>query len=129
MRGFPRYLGVDPSSHFRYIPKMTWTVVFVSPVAEAEVRALPLDMQASFARLTDMFRDHGLSAMRQPYARHLSGKLWELRLKGRDGIARSIYVTASGQRVIVLRTFVKKTEKTPPREIDIALARMKEITE
>ena len=67
--------------------------------------------------------------MREPYAKHLSGKLWELRLTGRDGIARSIYVTASGQRVIVLRTFVKKTQKTPPRELDIALARMKEIRE
>ncbi|MEJ0040953.1 MAG: type II toxin-antitoxin system RelE/ParE family toxin [Rhizomicrobium sp.] len=61
---------------------MTWTVVFVNVIAEAEVQALPLDMQASFARLADMFRDHGLSAMRQPYAKHLAGKLWELRLKG-----------------------------------------------
>lgn len=108
---------------------MTWTVSFVNAAAEAEVKALPLDMQANFARLTDMFRDHGLTAMREPYAKHLSGKLWELRLKGRDGIARSIYVTASGQRVVVLRTFVKKTEKTPPREMAIALARTKEIQE
>jgi phage-related protein len=67
--------------------------------------------------------------MREPYAKHLSGKLWELRLTGRDGIARSIYVTASGQRVIVLRTFIEKTQKTPPREMNIALARMKEIRE
>jgi len=50
-----------------------------------------------------------------------------MRLSGRDGIARSMYVTASKQRVIVLRTFVKKTQKTPPREIEIALAHMKEI--
>ena len=76
-----------------------------------------------------MFRNHGLTALREPYARHLSGKLWELRLKGRDGIARSIYVTASGQRVVVLRTFVKKTEKTPAHELKIAAARMKEIRE
>ncbi|MDE1985010.1 MAG: type II toxin-antitoxin system RelE/ParE family toxin [Alphaproteobacteria bacterium] len=106
---------------------MSWTVVFVNSVAETEVAALPLDMRAHFARLTDLFRDHGLTAMREPYAKHLSGKLWELRLKGRDGIARSIYVTASGQRVVVLRTFVKKTEKTPVRELEIAWARMKEI--
>ena len=46
-----------------------------------------------------------------------------------DGIARSIYVTASGQRVIVLRTFVKKAEKTPARELEIAWARMKELRE
>ena len=106
---------------------MRWAVEFVSRVAEAEVTALPLDMRAHFARLTDLFRDHGLTAMREPYAKHLSGKLWELRLKGRDGIARSIYVTASGQRVVVLRTFVKKTEKTPARELEIAWARLKEI--
>lgn len=106
---------------------MSWTVVFVNGVAETEVAALPLDMRAHFARLTDLFRDHGLTAMREPYAKHLSGKLWELRLKGRDGIARSIYVTASGQRVVVLRTFVKKAEKTPARELEIAWARMKEI--
>jgi phage-related protein len=106
---------------------MVWTVSFVNALAEAELTALPLDMRAHFARLTDLFRDHGVAAMREPYAKHLSGKLWELRLKGRDGIARSIYVTASGQRIVVLRTFVKKTEKTPPRELDLALARMKEI--
>jgi len=108
---------------------MTWSVIFVNPAAEAELRALPLDMQAHFARLTDVFRDHGLTAMREPHAKHLTGKLWELRLKGRDGIARSIYVTATGRRVVVLRTFVKKTETTPPREIAVAMARMKEIRE
>jgi len=108
---------------------MSWTVNFVNAAAEAEVTALPLDMRAHFARLTEVFRNHGLTAMREPYAKHLSGKLWELRLKGRDGIARSIYVTASGQRVIVLRTFVKKTEKTPAHELKLATARMKEIRE
>jgi len=65
--------------------------------------------------------------MREPYVKHLEGKLWEMRLKGRDGIARSLYVTASGRRVIVVRTFVKKTQKTPGREIRLALERAKEV--
>ena len=65
--------------------------------------------------------------MREPYVKHLEGKLWEMRLKGGDGIARSLYVTASGRRVIVLRTFVKKTEKAPRREIEIALKRAEEL--
>jgi phage-related protein len=108
---------------------MGWTVGFVNALAQAELDALPLDMRTRFTRFGDMLEARGIEAMREPYAKHLSGKLWELRLKGRDGIARSIYVTASGQRLIVLRTFVKKTEKTPPRELDIALARMKEIRE
>jgi len=106
---------------------MSWTVSFVNAAAEDEVSALPLDIRAHLARLTDLFRNHGIGAMREPHAKHLTGKLWELRLKGRDGIARSIYVTASGQRVVILRTFVKKTKKTPQRELELASARMKEI--
>jgi phage-related protein len=108
---------------------MSWTVGFVNAAAEAELDALPLDMRTRFTRFGNLLQEHGIAAMREPYAKHLSGKLWELRLTGRDGIARSIYVTASGQRMIVLRTFIKKTQKTPPRELDIALARMKEIRE
>ena len=57
----------------------------------------------------------------------LEGKLWELRLSGRAGIARALYVTAIGQRIVVLRAFVKKTQKTPRSEIEIALHRAKEI--
>lgn len=106
---------------------MSWTVVFVSETAQAEVDALPQDMQMKFARITDLIRDFGLMAMRQPYVKHLDGKLWEMRLKGRDGIARSIYVTITGEQAVVLRTFVKKTQNVPRREIEIALARMKEI--
>ena len=106
---------------------MSWTVGFVNAAAESEVRNLPPEMIAHFLRLGELLSGGGIAAMREPYAKHLTGKLWELRLRGRDGIARSIYVTASGQRLIVLRTFVKKTQKTPAREIEIALARMKEI--
>jgi phage-related protein len=108
---------------------MSWAVVFVNETAQAEVDALPQDMQTRFARITDLIRDLGLLAMREPYVKHLDGKLWEMRLKGQDGIARSIYVTVTGERAVVLRTFIKKTQKTPRREIQTALARMKEIKE
>ncbi len=106
---------------------MSWTVGFVNALAEAEVKALPPDMIARFLRIGSLIASHGLPAMREPQVKHLAGKLWEMRLKGRDGIARSIYVAASGQRVIVLRTFVKKTETTPQREIELAFMRMKEL--
>jgi phage-related protein len=51
----------------------------------------------------------------------------EMRLKGRSGIARALYLTALGQRVVIVRAFVKKTQKTPRREIDLALSRAKSI--
>ncbi len=105
---------------------MSWTVVFVNRLAEEEVAALPEDMNARFLRIGDMISARGLTNIHEPYLKHLDGKLWEMRMKGRDGIARSIYVTASGERVVILRTLIKKTEATPRREIELAFERLKE---
>lgn len=69
----------------------------------------------------------GLESLSEPHVKHLEGKLWELRLTGRDGIARALYITAIG-RVVVVRAFVKKTQKTPRSEIELALQRAKEVT-
>lgn len=106
---------------------MTWTVGFLNDAAQAEVEALPASLRASFLRIVELIEAEGLERMREPYVKHLEGKLWEMRLKGRDGIARSVYVTAAGKRVVVLRTFVKKTQKTPRRELKLAKERAKEI--
>ncbi|HTQ13453.1 MAG TPA: type II toxin-antitoxin system RelE/ParE family toxin [Rhizomicrobium sp.] len=104
-----------------------WPVFFVNAAARAELDALPADMRAKFERIVALIQSHGLEKVREPYVKHLDGKLWEMRLIGRDGIARAIYVTASGKRVFVLRTFVKKTEKTPKRELELARERAKEV--
>jgi phage-related protein len=53
--------------------------------------------------------------------------MWELRITGRDGISRAIYVTAAVRRVVILRVFIKKTRQTPPRELEIAWQRAKEV--
>jgi phage-related protein len=105
----------------------SWTVVFLNEVARGEVEALPESLRASFLRVVELIESEGLDRMREPYVKHLEGKLWEMRLKGRDGIARSVYVTAAGKRVVVLRTFVKKTQKTPRQELKLARSRAKEI--
>lgn len=64
-----------------------------------------------------------------PHVRHLTGPLWEIRLSGRDGIARALHVVASGRRVVVVRAYVKKTRRTPRRENEVALRRAKEETQ
>jgi phage-related protein len=107
---------------------MTWSVFFANREAQREVDVLPLDTRASVERIVRLIQDFGIDRVHEPYIKHLDGRLWEMRLKGKDGIARSIYVTASGRRVVVLRTFVKKTQKTPRRELDLAHRRAKEIT-
>ena len=65
----------------------------------------------------------GLERVGAPHVKHLEGRLWEIRLQGRSGISRALYVAATDRRVVIVRVFVKKTEKTPRREIDLALAR------
>jgi len=107
---------------------MTWSVFFLNREAQREVDVLPLDTRASFERIVRLIQDFGIDRVHEPYIKHLEDRLWEMRLKGKDGIARSIYVTASGRRVMVLRTFVKKTQKTPRRELDLAHRRAKEVT-
>jgi phage-related protein len=107
---------------------MPWRVEILNEIVVAEIAALPADMQARFLRLAERIGQAGLESLGEPHVKHLEGKLWELRLTGRDGIARALYVTAIGRRVVVVRAFVKKTQKTPPAEIKLALQRAKEIT-
>jgi phage-related protein len=103
-----------------------WTVEYL-PVAIEERATLAPDMRARLARMSELIEESGLSNLPRDWARSLGDKLWELRITGRDGIARAIYVTATGRRVVIVRIFVKKTQKTPPRELEIARQRAKEV--
>lgn len=106
---------------------MNWKVEALDDVVMAEITSLPKDMRAKFEHISKMIMSFGLEKMREPYVKHIEGSLWEMRLMGRDGIARAFYVTASGRRVVVLRAFRKKTQKTPRGEIELALKRAKEV--
>ena len=106
---------------------MRWHVEFLDEGVRSALEALPTDTVASFLRISRLIEAEGVHKLREPYVKHLEGPLWEMRLKGRDGIARAAYVTANGQRVVVVHVFVKKTQKTPRREIDMALKRAKEV--
>ena len=92
---------------------MTWRVETLNETVERELDALPADMQARFARIGRLIGTFGLERVGAPHVRHLTGPLWEIRLSGRDGIARALYVVATGRRVVVVRAFVKKTRRTP----------------
>ena len=105
---------------------MAWSVETLNEAVEAELEELPADMRARFVHISSLIEEFGLERIREPHVKHLQGPLWEMRLKGRDGIARAIYVTAVGRRVIVVRVFRKKARKTPKREIELALKRAKE---
>lgn len=100
---------------------MTWKVETLNKIVDEEILSLPADMQARFFRIADLIESLGLQSVGMPHVRPLRDKLWEIRMKGRDGIARALYVATTGKRVIVVRAFVKKTQTTPKSEIELAL--------
>ena len=106
---------------------MRWVVETLNAAVDVELAELPADMRAQLSRISFMIEEFGLERMRHPHVKHLIGPLWEMRMRGRDGISRALYVAASGRRVVIVRAFAKKTEKTPSREIALALSRAKEV--
>ena len=106
---------------------MQWLFAFASAAVKAELNALPADMRAYFERIVRLVNTVGLERVHEPYIKHLEDQLWEMRLHGRSGIARALYITAVGRRMVILRVFVKKTQKTPRREIALARQRAREV--
>lgn len=104
-----------------------WAVEILNGLVEAELLALPKDMQARFLRISELLESFGPQQVGLPHVRPLGEKLWEMRLTGRDGIGRAIYTAAAGRRLVVLHAFVKKTQKTPLAAMNLALKRLKEV--
>ncbi|MEP3438601.1 MAG: type II toxin-antitoxin system RelE/ParE family toxin [Hoeflea sp.] len=106
---------------------MTWIVETLDASVDAELSSLPADQIAKFIRIGELIETLGLEHIREPHVKHLEGPLWEIRMKGRDGISRALYVVARPKRVVVVRVFAKKTRKTPRREIELALKRAEDV--
>lgn len=100
-----------------------WTVT-IHALAEAELQALPADMRASFLHIGELLEAFGPQRVGLPHVRPLEGKLWEMRMRGRDGIARAVYAAVQGRTLVVLHVFVKKTRTTPRAAIETARKRL-----
>lgn len=105
---------------------MLYSIHYYSEEVQAKVLSLPKTLLARYFNLTDRMLANG-SNLGYPHTEAFGGGLFELRLKGPEGIARVFYCTQMGRRIMVLHCFVKKTDKTPPAERRIAEARLKEI--
>ena len=101
----------------------TWTVT-LHPLAEQELLALPADMQSRFVHIAELLQDFVPQRVGLPHIRPLESKLWEMRMQGRDGIARAVYAAVQGRRLLVLHVFLKKTQTTPRKAIETALKRL-----
>lgn len=105
---------------------MKWEVVYYSEKIEQQILALPNDLKAHYLRLADLIGTYG-PHLKPPHTKAMGNGLFELRLKGHEGIARVFYCTIVGRKVVMLHGFIKKSQKTPRKELDIATKRMNEV--
>lgn len=105
---------------------MAYSISYYSESVQADILGLPVGILADYLRLTDLLEEFGPS-LRMPHSRAMGDGLFELRPKGREGIGRVFYCYLIGQRIVVLHSFIKKTQETPRRELKIATARMQEV--
>ena len=105
----------------------TWIVVTLDAQVDAELEALPADMRAKLARISELIAAVGIESVGMPHVRPVRPPLWEFRLSGQGGEGRALYMISRENRVVILRAFVKKTRKTPQKDIDLALKRSKQL--
>ena len=106
---------------------MSWIIDYFSEEVRLEIDSLPVGIRASYSRLAELLEEFGRD-IRMPHSRAMGGGLFELRPRGREGIARVFYCMKVGRKIVILHSFIKKTNETPKRELDIARRRQREVS-
>jgi phage-related protein len=105
---------------------MDWEIAYHSDEVFNAIRALPAGIRARYVHLTERMVTFGPD-LGMPHTRPLGKGLFELRMKSKEGIGRVFFCTLPGRRIIMLHAFVKKSQKTPAKELKIARTRQKEV--
>lgn len=105
---------------------MAWKITFYSVTVEEAILALPAGLVARFLRYAERMEVYGPD-LGMPHTRAMGDGLFELRLRAAEGIARILFCALPGREIIMLHQFIKKTEKTPVKELEIVRQRMREL--
>lgn len=105
---------------------MEWQIIYYNSKLEKEILNLATGLLARYLRLTDLLLELG-SNLGLPHTRSMGNGLFELRVKSKEGIARVFFCTKVGKKIVMLHSFIKKSQKTPKKEIAIAKNRMSEV--
>ena len=105
---------------------MSWKVTFISEKVERDTLGFPAGILAHLLHILELVEEFGPNLGR-PHTAPMGDGLFEIRARGKEGIGRSLFCTLKGQEVVILHSFVKKTQRTPKKELDLARRRMKEL--
>jgi len=105
---------------------MTWQLSYYNARVAKQVEAWPAGIRAGFLRIAELMQTYGPD-IGMPHTKAMGAGLFEVRAKGREGIGRAFYCTLVGERIVILHAIIKKSDKTPARELATARARQKEV--
>ena len=105
---------------------MKWEIVYFSEKVRCWIDDMPLGIRAYYARITERLLKTGPN-LGMPFTRAMGNGLFELRIKGKGGISRIFYSTVKDKKIVMLHGFIKKSSKTPKKELKIAKQRMREV--
>ena len=105
---------------------MEWEIIYYNEVIQDQIASMPAGIQARYLRLTERMRIYGAN-LGMPHTRAMKDGLFELRMKSKEGIGRVFYCTLLNKRIVMLHSFIKKTQTTPSKELKIAISRMNEV--
>jgi phage-related protein len=105
---------------------MAWSIEYYNQTVEQAVLRLPSGLLARYLRLTELMIEFGPN-LGMPHTRAMGEGLFELRVKGQEGTARVFYCTVVQRRIVMLHVFIKKSQKTPKRELETAKRRLQEV--
>lgn len=105
---------------------MDFKISYYNEALQEEIFELPKTLVTRYVMLTSRMLALGPN-LGEPHTKAFGNGLFELRLKGAEGIARVFYCTLVGKRIVMLHSFVKKSERTPQRERETAETRLKEV--
>ncbi len=103
-----------------------YTITYYSAQLQLDIETLPKTLRAKYARYALLMTEYGAN-LGMPHTKAMGDGLFELRLKGAEGIARVFYCVIINLQIVMLHSFIKKTDKTPPKELETALKRFKEV--
>ena len=105
---------------------MNYEIAYFHPSIAADIEQWPVSIKADYRRISLLLMEYG-PQVRMPHTKAMGDGLFEMRPKGRDGIGRAFYCYVKGKKIIILHSFIKKTQKTPLKELRLARKRMYEV--
>ena len=105
---------------------MSWRVTFYNERVEKEILKFPAGILADLLHILEMIEDLGPN-LGKPHTASMGDGLFEIRAKGKEGIGRSFFAIVVNNEIVILHSFIKKSQKTPKKELEKARKRLKEI--